>query len=230
MYVRSQPFAAPVDPGPGGIRSIARPRAAGCRRRGLGATAPTMFAAAQPGVTQQVSDAACVLAGGTPADASNLPLDSSVSTAYNLLGSVVTGGSPNGCMLPAVADLPWWCGLPGAISLFSDCDVNSTTQANMSALMVYTTAQGAGGPATGVGPATAIAEVAAAADAASLPDCSSWALANQPMLSSFLGPQLAGSMFGSAAVCTPDPSATPAWMIYAGLALLAAVVWGAIAK
>ena len=102
------------------------------------------FVAAQPGVTQVVSDKACTLAGGTP-------------VAAAVLGSHGGGfDQPLGCDLPTLPELPSWCALPGMMSLFEACDINAVTQANSSAYTVYTVGQGTQGPASGIDAATAI--------------------------------------------------------------------------
>lgn len=181
--------------------------------RGMGAV-PATFVAAQPGVTQAVSDQACTLAGGTP-------------VAAVMEGSHGGGiEQPMGCDLPTLPELPSWCSFPGMVSLFDQCDINAVTQANSSAYTVYSVGQGTQGPASGIPAATAIADQAAVIDQSTIPDCTAWAAANQPLLSNFFGPDVVGSMLGSAAVCTPDASSTlPSWLLFAGIGLAALVVW-----
>lgn len=177
---------------------------------------PTTFVAAQPGVTQAVSDKACVLAGGTP-------------VAAAVLGSHGGGfDQPMGCDLPTLPELPSWCDFPGMVSLFDQCDLAAVTQANSSAYTVYTVGQGTQGPASGIDAATAIEDQSQAIDqaAAAGQNCTAWAAANQPLLSNFLGPDVVGSLLGSPAVCTPDPTSTlPSWLLFAGIGLAALVVW-----
>lgn len=181
--------------------------------RGMGSV-PTTFVAAQPGVTQAVSDQACALAGGTP-------------VAAAVLGSHGGGiDQPLGCDLPTLPELPSWCSFPGMVSLFDQCDINAVTQANASAYTVYTVGQGTQGPASGIDAATAIENASAAIDQATIPNCTAWAAANQPLLSNFFGPDVVGSLLGSAAVCTPDAnSSLPSWLLFGAIGLAALVVW-----
>lgn len=203
MYARSQTW----------IGNGLPPVLPASRRRGLGA-APTIFVAAQPGVSQAVSDQACRVAGGSPVDA---------------LIDANGVPSPAGCDVPTVPELPGWCSFPGAASLFDACDMNAVTQANANAYGIYTVGQGTAGPSTGIDQAKALADAAAAVDAAQpLPDCSYWAAANQPLLSNFLGPSLVGSLMGRSESCQADPNAVPAWVLYGGALVLGLALWGAL--
>lgn len=139
-------------------------------RTGLGAT---QFAPLPTGASESVAMAACSKVSGTW-----LPEDPSSQ-------------NPNpapGCNINIGASLPSYCSLPFATSIFSECTLPSTP-ADLNAYGNYTAYQSAvnqGDP--NVASDLLAQDTAQSTDLLNQQDCSYFAAANNPTLSSIIGP------------------------------------------